>query len=119
MGSASQAISEETDVVIIGAGLAGLAAARDVIKAGLSCIILEARDRVGGKTWSQQLPDGKGTVDLGAAWINDVNQTQVYALAKQYNAELIEQNTTGNCAIQDASGAISSFPYGELPSVSF
>ena len=48
MGSASQAISEETDVVIIGAGLAGLAAARDVIKAGLSCIILEARDRVGG-----------------------------------------------------------------------
>ncbi|KAK6003476.1 hypothetical protein QM012_009247 [Aureobasidium pullulans] len=114
--SADLATSEEADVVIIGAGLAGLTAARDLIKSGLSCIILEARDRVGGKTWSQQLPDGKGTVDLGAAWINDVNQTRVHALAKQYNAELIEQNTTGNCAIQDASGTVSSFPYGELPS---
>lgn len=118
MRSASHATSEQVDVVIIGAGLAGLTAARDVIKSGLSCIILEARDRVGGKTWSQQLPDGKGTVDLGAAWINDVNQTRVYALAKQYNAEMIEQNTAGNCAIQGASGTISSFPYGELPSVS-
>ncbi|KAG9691701.1 amine oxidase, partial [Aureobasidium melanogenum] len=116
MRSASHATSEQVDVVIIGAGLAGLTATRDVIKSGLSCIILEARDRVGGKTWSQQLPDGKGTIDLGAAWINDVNQTRVYALAKQYNAELIEQNTAGNCAIQDASGTISSFPYGELPS---
>ncbi|KAG9988084.1 hypothetical protein KCU72_g21520, partial [Aureobasidium melanogenum] len=75
MRSASQATSEEADVVVIGAGLAGLTAARDVIKSDLSCIVLEARDRVGGKTWSQQLPDGKGTVDLGAAWINDVNQT--------------------------------------------
>lgn len=117
--SVEHAINEEADVVIIGAGLAGLTAARDVIKSCLSCIVLEARDRVGGKTWSQQLSDGRGTVDLGAAWINDVNQTQVYALARQYNAELIEQNTTGNCAIQDASGTISSFPYGELPSVSF
>lgn len=119
MRSAEHAVTEEADVVIIGAGLAGLTAARDIIEAGLSCIILEARDRVGGKTWSQQLADGRGTVDLGAAWINDVNQTRVYALAKQYNAELIEQNTTGNCAIQDASGTISSFTYGELPSVSF
>ena len=108
---------ENVDVVVIGAGLAGLTAARDIIRSGLSCVILEARDRVGGKTWSQELPDGKGTVDLGAAWINDVNQTRVYGLAKQYNAEFIEQNTAGNCAIQDGSGKISSFPYGELPRV--
>ncbi|KAI5199168.1 hypothetical protein AUEXF2481DRAFT_68061 [Aureobasidium subglaciale EXF-2481] len=113
--SARGTASESVDVVVIGAGLAGLTAARDLIKAGLSCIILEARDRVGGKTWSQELPDSKGTVDLGAAWINDVNQTQVYGLAKQYNAEFIEQNTTGNCAIQDASEKISTFPYGGLP----
>jgi len=108
-----------TDVVIIGAGLAGLTAARDILAAGLSCIILEARDRVGGKTWSQPLSDNKGVVDLGAAWINDVNQTQVYALAKKYNAEFIEQNTTGDCAIQDAEGEIGRFAYGELPPVSF
>lgn len=107
-----------TDVVIIGAGLAGLTAARDVLAAGLSCIILEARDRVGGKTWSQPLSDSKGVVDLGAAWINDVNQTQVYELAKKYNAEFIEQNTTGDCAIQDSEGGIGKFAYGELPPVS-
>ncbi|CAD0098413.1 unnamed protein product, partial [Aureobasidium mustum] len=100
MRSINHVTREEADVVVIGAGLAGLTAARDIIKSGLSCIILEARDRVGGKTWSQQLADGKGTVDLGAAWINDVNQTQVYALAKQYNAELIEQNTTGQRLIR-------------------
>ena len=77
MPSADRTPTETTDVVIIGAGLAGLTAARDILASGLSCIILEARDRVGGKTWSLPLPDGNGTVDLGAAWINDVNQTQV------------------------------------------
>jgi len=113
-------ISDESiDVVIIGAGLAGLTAARDIHKTGLSCLILEARDRVGGKTWSQALPDNKGTVDLGAAWINDVNQTQVYALAKEYNAEFIEQNTSGDCAIQNAEGGIERFAYGELPPVRY
>lgn len=118
MPSADRTPTETTDVVIIGAGLAGLTAARDILASGLSCIILEARDRVGGKTWSLPLPDGKGTVDLGAAWINDVNQTRVFALAKQYNAEFIEQNTIGDCAIQDTEGGISKFAYGELPPVS-
>ncbi|KAF2967007.1 hypothetical protein GQX73_g6599 [Xylaria multiplex] len=106
---------EVVDVVIIGAGLAGLSAAQDVIKSGLTCVVLEARDRVGGKTWSQPLEDGKGTVDLGAAWINDTNQSKMYALAKRYGAELIVQNTKGNCALQDADGKCSPFPYGELP----
>jgi monoamine oxidase len=110
--------SETLDVVVIGAGLAGLTAARQLIHAGLSCIILEARDRVGGKIWSRDLTDGKGTVDLGAAWINNVNQTRVYALATQFGAEFIEQNTIGNCAIQDASAKISKFSYGQLPPVS-
>jgi monoamine oxidase len=121
MPSADRTPTETTDVVIIGAGLAGLTAARDITAAGLSCLILEARDRVGGKTWSQELSsDGKGggIVELGAAWINDTNQTQVYALAKKYNAEFIEQNTVGDCAIQDAESGIERFVYGELPPVS-
>lgn len=56
---------KQVDVVVVGAGLSGLIAARDVIRAGLSCVVLEARDRVGGKTWSQPLKDGKGIVDVG------------------------------------------------------
>ncbi|KAH2754026.1 hypothetical protein KXW10_003775 [Aspergillus fumigatus] len=109
------AVNETVDVIIVGAGLAGLSAAYDVVRAGLSCVVLEARDRVGGKTWSTPLKDGKGVIDLGAAWINDTNQSKVYALAKRYGVELIEQNTQGNAVLQDADGNCSPFPYGELP----
>ncbi|KAL4909138.1 hypothetical protein BDW74DRAFT_187469 [Aspergillus multicolor] len=108
-------VNETTDVIVIGAGLAGLSAAHDLLRAGLSYIILEARDRVGGKTWSTPFKDGKGVVDLGAAWINDTNQSKVYALAKRYGVELIEQNTQGNAVLQDFDGNCSPFAYGELP----
>lgn len=105
------------DVIVIGAGLAGLAAAHRIINSGLSCIILEARDRVGGRTWSQPLPSGEGTVDLGAAWINDTNQSRMIGLARQFGAELIEQNTKGDCVLQEKDGSLLHFPYGELPGV--
>lgn len=104
------------DVVIIGAGLAGLSAAHAVRRGGLNCIVLEGRDRVGGKTWSQPMEDG-GVLDLGAAWINDTNQSRMYELSKKYGADLIEQNTTGNCVLQDFDGRCIPFPYGELPKV--
>ncbi|KAG5818382.1 hypothetical protein H9Q71_001442 [Fusarium xylarioides] len=107
--------SESYDVVIIGAGLAGLTAAHQVRKSGLSCVVLESRDRVGGKTWSQPLEDGKGMIDVGAGWINDTNQSRVYELAKRYGTEPIVQNTEGNVVLQDFDGSCSPFPYGELP----
>jgi monoamine oxidase len=103
------------DVIIIGAGLAGLTAAEAVVRSGHSCLVLEARDRVGGRTWSAKLPGGGGIVDLGAAWINDTNQSRAYQLALRSGAELIEQNTEGNCLLQDANGDRITFPYGELP----
>lgn len=106
------------DVVVIGAGLSGLTAARDVIRAGLSCVVLEARDRVGGKTWSRPLKHSRGVIDVGAAWINDSNQSRMIKLAREVGAELVEQNTTGNCVFQGEDGSCSAFPYGELPYVS-
>ncbi|GKT56407.1 flavin containing amine oxidoreductase [Colletotrichum tofieldiae] len=112
-------VQQAFDVVIIGAGLAGLSAANDVRRNGLTCVVLEARDRVGGKTWSQPMESegARGVFDLGAAWINDTNQSRMYELAKKYGAELIEQNTHGNCALQDFDGKCVPFPYGELPKV--
>jgi monoamine oxidase len=89
--------SLSVDVVVVGGGLSGLQAAHDIQKAGYSCVVLEARDRVGGKTWSQPTKGGS-IVDVGAAWINDSNQSKMFALAKRFGFELIEQNTNGNCA---------------------
>lgn len=103
------------DAVVIGAGLAGLTAAEKLIKAGYSCLVLEARDRVGGRTWSKVFSDGKGVVDVGAAWINDTNQKKAFELAKRAGAELVEQNTNGNCLLQDTTGKIHEFQYGGLP----
>jgi len=106
------------DVIIVGAGLSGLQAAHDIQQAGLSCVVLEARDRVGGKTWSVPLANGKGVVDIGAAWTNDTNQTHIYALTQRFGIELVKQNTEADCIFHDEDGATSKFPYGTSPKVS-
>ena len=60
--------TRECDVAIVGAGLAGLAAARSLTAAGLSVLILEARDRVGGRTLNHPLADGS-VVEVGGQWV--------------------------------------------------
>ena len=56
------------DVVVIGAGPSGLTAARDVKRAGLSVAVLEARDRVGGRTWTDTI-DG-AMLEIGGQWVS-------------------------------------------------
>lgn len=107
-------------VVIVGAGLSGLRAAREIHNAGRSYVVLEAMGRVGGKTLSiQASPGSKGVLDMGAAWINDTSQSEVYNLAKQFEFDLVEQRTGGINLYKDNQGEVHAIPYGMPAKVSF
>ena len=58
----------EADVVVIGAGLAGLSAARTLVQAGVEPVVVEARDRVGGRVVNESIGNGK-IVEMGGQWM--------------------------------------------------
>ena len=76
----------EADVVVVGAGLAGLTAARDLQAAGRSVVVLEARDRVGGRLLNHTFADGT-VVELGGQWVGPT-QERVLALAEELGLAL-------------------------------
>ncbi len=69
----------QADVVVVGAGLAGLAAARDLAAHGVDVVVLEARDRVGGRAYTIRCEDGTA-IDLGGQWIGP-GQTRIANVA--------------------------------------
>jgi len=71
----------EADVCVVGAGLAGLTAARRLSEAGRSVIVLEARDRVGGRVWTRTARSGV-PVDMGACFIGP-HHDRMHALATE------------------------------------
>lgn len=75
------------DVVIIGAGFAGLIAARELRNAGHSVIVVEARDRIGGRTHSER--QGDHVVEYGGTWVH-WTQPYIWMEILRYGAELIE-----------------------------
>jgi monoamine oxidase len=74
----------DADVCVVGAGFAGLTSARTLRAEGRSVVVLEARDRVGGRVWTHQLSDGTA-VDRGGAWFAPKHEA-AFGLAREVGA---------------------------------
>lgn len=87
--------SEIFDVVVIGAGFAGLVATRDLIEAGRSVLLLEARERPGGRTYSSTFPGTDVVIDLGAEWFDPARHHFMAAEVARYGATFVEADKGG------------------------
>ena len=111
----------DTDVVIVGAGLAGLVAARRLAEAGVSPLVLEARPRVGGRLLNEDIGDGK-VVEVGGQWIGPT-QHRLAELAAELRVGTFPTHDEGRHLIEMAgkrtsySGAITDARVGLVRSL--
>jgi monoamine oxidase len=101
----------ETDIVVVGAGLAGLAAARSLRASGREVAVLEARDRVGGRVLNHQLPGGE-VVEMGGQWIGP-QQLRVNKLVAELGLETFATYDTGEHVL-DLNGRTKRYT-GDIP----
>lgn len=93
-------MSERCDVIVVGAGFAGLSAARTLHRAGLRAVVLEARDRVGGRVHTKTLADGTW-VDLGGQWAGPGQHHLLALLAEQKAATFPTWTRGDNLVLAD------------------
>lgn len=98
IAASSGSLRSSADVIIIGAGFAGLSAASELIKNGFSCLILEANDRVGGRTESGFNALGE-RIDLGGQFYSDP-MIEVAHLVERIGAKRIEAPNEGALIVQ-------------------
>ncbi len=87
----------KADVVVMGAGYAGLAAAEAVQAQGRSVVVVEARDRVGGRTRTDVMDDGLW-LDIGGQWVGP-GQDRLYDLARRMGREVWPSHTKGKSVL--------------------
>lgn len=113
---------QRSDVIVIGAGLSGLAAARRLQARGSSVVVLEARDRVGGRTLSEPLAGD--VIDLGGQWVGP-SQHRVHALIRDLGLETFPQFHDANKILhfggrrRTYTGTIPSLPVWSLLELEF
>ncbi len=99
---AQQSIPANPDVVIIGAGSAGLAAGRVLKQAGVSFVIVEAANRVGGRAYTESAKLGQ-PVDVGCSWVNGANNNPYAKLGYENGFTMIE-HTNADSDLFDLDG---------------
>jgi monoamine oxidase len=103
-------MSDPVDVLVVGAGVAGLKAARELLAAGRSVIVLEGKDRVGGRLKHAQVA-GRA-VDLGGQWVG-VGHDVLLAEAARFGVARIDQYESGKTVLE-LDGRITRFE-GNVP----
>ncbi|MBS1843023.1 MAG: FAD-dependent oxidoreductase [Actinobacteria bacterium] len=101
------------DVVVVGAGLSGLTVAKRLTESGADVIVLEAKDRVGGRTLQGDLPHGK-SVDLGGRFVGP-GQDEVLALAEEMGVERFDVFAAGDAVWHFDGERIAFAPDADLP----
>lgn len=86
----------DADVLVIGGGMAGLAAAHALVDAGARPLVLEARDRLGGRVWTLDAAGAGAPIELGAEFVHGV-QPETEALAREAGLHLIELDAQHLC----------------------
>jgi monoamine oxidase len=90
----ARARARTTEVAIVGAGLAGLTAAHELVKKGKSVVVIEARNRVGGRTLNHPIGGGH-VIEVGGQWIGPT-QDRLAALAKQLGVKTFKTYNSGD-----------------------
>ncbi len=103
--------TRDVDVVVVGAGFSGLAAALALAEDGVSVKVLEARERVGGRVETQDLGNG-AWVDLGGTWAGPI-QDRILAMAERFGVGTFEQYSTGKNVV-DLNGRLRAYS-GTIP----
>ncbi|HEY1359446.1 MAG TPA: flavin monoamine oxidase family protein [Thermoleophilaceae bacterium] len=100
--------ARQVDVVVVGAGISGLTAARQLVRAGKTVRVLEARNRVGGRTLNHSLGNGE-VADMGGTFAGPT-QDHILDLAKELGVTTFPTYNTGNNVYVNGSGARSTYP---------